>query len=286
MDIQKLRYFYEAARLQHITKAAENLHIAQPALTQAIHQLEKDLGVPLFAKNGRNIVLTTYGIHLKNRLEELLPQFETLPDEIKQMKGEVNRTIKLNILAASNFVIESIVKFRKLHPDVIFDFDQNIHNQGYDIVVSTNGVKDTTSRQDRKRVVKHENIYLAVPKISKYSSYESILLEEVKDEYFVMLSSSRLFGMVCNKFCSSVGFSPKILFESDAPSAVKNIVSTGAGIAFWPEYSWGNIQNDEVVLLPITTPPCHRELIFDLYPGNSNYAEEFYNFLINSFEGE
>ena len=118
MDIQKLRYFYEAARLQHITKAAENLHIAQPALTQAIHQLEKDLGVPLFAKNGRNIVLTTYGIHLKKRLEELLPQFETLPDEIKQMKGEVNRTIKLNILAASNFVIESIVKFRKFHPDV------------------------------------------------------------------------------------------------------------------------------------------------------------------------
>ncbi|MBR2152649.1 MAG: LysR family transcriptional regulator [Clostridia bacterium] len=285
MDIQKLKYFYEAARLQHITKAAENLHIAQPALTQAIHQLEKELDVPLFIKNGRNIVLTPYGEHLKNRLEEILPQIEKLPYEINQMKGEVNRTIKLNILAASNFVIESIVKFRKAYPDVIFDFDQTIHNHGYDIVVSTNGVKDTTTRQNRKRVVMTENIYLAVPKMSKYSSYKSISLEEVRDEYFVMLSSSRLFGMVCNKFCSSVGFTPKVLFESDAPSAVKNIVSTGAGIAFWPEYSWGDIQNDEVVLLPIKSPTCKRELIFDLYPNNSDYSETFYNFLINSFEG-
>ena len=56
MELTQLRYFAEAARLQHITRAAEQLHIAQPALTQALHRLEAELEVPLFVQRGRGVV--------------------------------------------------------------------------------------------------------------------------------------------------------------------------------------------------------------------------------------
>nr|MBQ4319009.1 LysR family transcriptional regulator [Clostridia bacterium] len=98
MDLQKLRYFYTAARLEHITHAAEEIHIAQPSLTKALHLLEEELGVPLFKKNGRSIELTEFGIYLKQRLDSILPELDRLPYELAQLKERSDKTVKLNIL--------------------------------------------------------------------------------------------------------------------------------------------------------------------------------------------
>ncbi|MBQ8001109.1 MAG: LysR family transcriptional regulator [Ruminococcus sp.] len=282
MELQKLRYFYAVAKFQHMTKAAEYISIAQPALSQAIKSLENELQVELFVKKGRNIVLTEYGLYLKERLETILPEIDSIPAEIDKMKKRVSKTVKLNILAASAFVINAIVEYRKNHPDAVFDFEQNEQRTDCDIVISTNGLTHSSLVPSVNRCVKTERIYLAVPKNSSYSPMESIELRDVRDEEFVMLSNARLFGVICNEFCSKAGFYPKILFESDSPTAVQNIISTGTGVAFWPEYSWGELNNDNVVLLPVKTPVCSRELIIELYETlpRSEYAEDFYNFLL------
>ena len=133
-----------------------------------------------------------------------------------------------------------------------------------------------------KRCIREEKIYLAVPKNSIYASYTSIDLTTVKDESFIMLSNTRLFGVICNKYCSIAGFLPKILFESDSPVAVQNIISMGAGVAFWPEYSWGKLNNKNVTLIPISYPTCQRDLIIELHSRlpKSIYAEDFYRYLL------
>lgn len=282
MDIQKLKYFYTTAQLEHITHSAELLHISQPSLTQAIHSLEDELGVPLFKRQGRKVILTEFGRNLKQRLDVLLPEFDNLAVEMEQLKNSVTKTVKLNILAASSFVINTIMDYKKKNPDVIFDFEQNELKYDCDILITTNGINTDNSKKYLHRCVKKENIYLAVPKDSKYAEKMTIGLSEVKDESFIMLSSTRLFGAICNKFCSIAGFYPKILFESDSPTAVQNIISMGAGIAFWPEYSWGKLQNKNLTLIPISEPICQRDLIIehqDRLP-RSIYAEDFYNFLL------
>ena len=282
MELQKLRYFYKVACLEHVTKAAEALNVAQPALTQAIRSLEEELDVPLLVKRGRNIALTEYGIYLKNKLEELLPQLDALGPELALLKGEQKKTVKLNILAASSFVINAIVSFREEHPDVVFDFEQNALIYDCDLLITTSEAEKDGKRQYAKRFVKREEIYLAVPKSSSYASLSCVDLRHLKDEGFVMLSSARLFGGICNRFCSIAGFSPKILFESDSPAAVQNIISTGTGIAFWPAYSWGRLDNQNVVLLPLSYPECGRDLIVELYerPAAGGYAQAFYEHLL------
>ena len=108
MDIQKLKYFHTVAELEHVTRAAEILHISQPSLTQAIRLLESELGVPLFQRQGRKIALTEFGRYLKQRLDLLLPEFDNLAIEIEELKQTVTNTVKLNILAASSFVINTL----------------------------------------------------------------------------------------------------------------------------------------------------------------------------------
>ena len=61
MNLQQLIYFRKIAELQHYTKAASTLFITQPALSKAIHNLEVELGVTLFQKEGRNVTLTPSG---------------------------------------------------------------------------------------------------------------------------------------------------------------------------------------------------------------------------------
>lgn len=113
MEIGQLRYFYEAARLEHITKAAESLHVAQPALTKAIKNLEDELGVKLFYKSGRCVKLTEYGKFLKDRAEHILRELDNLPQTVEMLEDVQDKTVWINVLAASTFVTDVIIKFKR-----------------------------------------------------------------------------------------------------------------------------------------------------------------------------
>ena len=67
MELQQLRYFDEVARTQHVTNSAKKLNVAQPALTQSIRRLERELGVTLFERVGRNVRLTACGAARQKR---------------------------------------------------------------------------------------------------------------------------------------------------------------------------------------------------------------------------
>ncbi len=281
MELTKLRYFYIVAKHQHVTRAAEEIHIAQPALTKTIKQLEEELGTPLFYKKGRNICLTEFGEYLKNKLENVFTLIDGIPGELEERKKERKRTVKLNVLAASTAVTDAVVAYKKKNPDAVFQLIQNETETDCDVSVSTGGAEFSALPAFEKRYVMEEQIYIAVPKNSPYASRESIELRELNGEGFVNLAGSRFFRTVCDRFCAAAGFKPHISFESDSPVAVHNVIGASAGVGFWPEYSWGKISS-EVVLLPISEPVCQRELVIGLHasPVFSTVAPDFYDYLI------
>lgn len=284
MDLLKLKYFYTVAQLEHITKAAERLHIAQPAITKTIKLIESELGVPLFSRVGRNIKLTEYGKLLKNRLDSVFPIIDGIESEIKALKRENSYTVRLNVMAASIAVMQAVLEYKNLHPEVVFNLNQHSSNVDCDISLTTDFAGDTVvgKKTAIKRCVIEEKIFLAVPKISEYAKRDSIELLSLKDEKFIYIAGSRPFRAVCDKICSDLGFKPSIDFESDSPIAVKNIISADAGVGFWPQFSWGEIDKSGVKLIPISDADCKRNLVVELHSDNcrSKYAESFYSYLI------
>ena len=281
MDLNKLYYFLVVARHQHVTRAAEELHIAQPALTKAMKLLEKDIGVPLFYKEKRSIHLTPYGKYLKSQLEGVFSVLDKIPDELEAMRTRVQNTVHLNVLAASTIVTDAIVQYKRHNADAVFQVIQNAEAAACDISITTNLGEFIKDPAFERRCIIEEKIYLAVPKASDYAGERSIDLRAVKDEGFVNLAGSRLFRTICDHFCMSEGFRPKNIFESDSPIAVKNLISAGVGIGFWPAFSWGKISPD-MHLLPIRTPECRRELIIGLHSHGtvSPAAAHFYEYLV------
>lgn len=283
MELMQIRYFLEVANTKHMTNSAKNLHITQPALTQAIRRLENDLGVPLFAAKGRNIVLTEYGRYLQKKLEPLMAQIDDIPEQLKMMVALESETIHMNVLAASSLVMEAIIQYKKKHADINFQLHQNIESELYDIAVTTKLFYQAAD--DENSFACAEEIYLAVPENRRYSGRTSICLPEVADEGFVSLLGSREFRYICDRFCQHAGFTPKIIFESDNPAAVKNMIAANMGIGFWPEFTWGSIENEPVRLLKIEDPVCQRDIIIN-YNRNkmdSQNVVDFYDFLKEFF---
>ena len=81
MSIAQLEYFVAIAEEGHLTRAASRLHISQPPLTRAVHRLEAELGVPLFARTPKGMVLLPAGERLLGRAREILSLVERTRQE-------------------------------------------------------------------------------------------------------------------------------------------------------------------------------------------------------------
>lgn len=281
MELTQLRYFLSVATTQHMTRSAELLHIAQPALSKAIAGLEKELGVPLFERRGRNIVLTSCGALLRDRLLPLTQEIDRLPQELKRLMQQEEQTLRIQVLSASLPVTEAIIAYRRTHPKVHFHLLQN-DTASADIVITSRLSSQIPSGVGH---VLEEEIYLAVPDEAAYRDVETVPLSAMKERSFISLAGSRQLRILCDRFCRQAGFVPDTVFESDNPSSVKNMIEAGLGVGFWPAYAWGQRPEGSVRLLHIA-PLCRRELLFSCHPsaGNRPLAEDFFDFLIHSFK--
>ena len=98
MNTDYLRYFSTLAELQHYGNAAKALNISQPGLSHAIHSLEKDYGLPLFEKTGRNVRLSPYGLEIKKYIDVILNNL----DELEQTISDFHREDKIIRIAISS----------------------------------------------------------------------------------------------------------------------------------------------------------------------------------------
>jgi LysR family transcriptional activator of glutamate synthase operon len=286
MELTQLRYFAAVAELQHVTRAAERMHVAQPAITKSIHRLEDELGVPLIASRGRNIVLTDYGCALYGMLREPLAALDQIPDQMQQLARRSACTLHINVLAASRAVTDAVIAYKHDHSEILFSIMQNELTQICDLSVDTLTEKRSAPEAAENTVSFQEQILLAVPTHSLYSGLRSIDLKELKEEGFICLAGNRKFRKICDQYCQMAGFHPKIIFESDSPATVRNLIGAGSGIGFWPEHTWGAVGED-VKLIPIANPQCSRELQISLHPQDSArtaLVHPFYHYLIHYFE--
>ena len=283
MELTQLKYFLEVARTEHVTQSAKNLCIVQPALTQAIHKLEDELGVLLFKNSGRNIKLTDSGKFFYEKLQPLYENMMVLPALLKEMSDKQNNNVKLNVLAASTLITSAVIEYKRSNSDIDVDIVQNEETSVFDICVRTyaNYRPELDNTESDETFVHSEKIYLAVPNTAQYKKLDSISLFDLKDEKFIRLYGSKQYRQICNELCDSIGFHTNVTFESDNAAVVKEAVAAGIGVGFWPELSWGKMDHKRVRLLEITDTDFKRDIVVSLRRNkqDNSKTEQFYNFL-------
>ena len=285
MEIQQLRYFLEVAKDCNITNAARRLHIAQPALSQSIKRLENEVGSELFSRRGRHILLNDAGKIMVKEITPLLSALDSIPAKIAEAAGVMNRTVKISVLSASRLVTDIIIAYKELHPDINFLFRQektgSTNASDWDVRIST-GLPGKLSEGETAAL--DEEIFLAVPKIWEHieSSSTGVNLCDFGKSPFISFSGAVPFSRLCEEFCHMADISPEIIFKSDNPASVRDLIGAGLGVAFWPAYSWGRLTSDKVRLLHINDIVCRRTIVLSKNPDITigSPQDDFYRFIL------
>lgn len=122
----------------------------------------------------------------------------------------------------------------------------------------------------------HERILLAVPQSSPLAVRTSLHLNDLRGQEFISVMGNRRFREQCSQLCQQSGFMPQYAYECTGPSTVRNLISLGCGVGFWPEYTWG-APGEGIKLLPIDDPRCVRRIVLrcDASGDIRPLAEEF-----------
>jgi DNA-binding transcriptional LysR family regulator len=120
MTLQQLRYFLAAADKGSFSAAAESLLLAQPSLSEQIRRLEAELGVALFTRAGRRLVLTEAGRMLRPHAERTLAAAEEALESVKEVRTLTGGTVSFGTFgSAHHYLLAGLIQdFRRRHPDV------------------------------------------------------------------------------------------------------------------------------------------------------------------------
>lgn len=242
MEWQQLEYFIAIAKSQHMTNAAKELSVTQPALSRSIATLEKEFGVELFERRGRNLVLNRYGRILLGRARTALGEIEKAKQEIANQIHPSSGMLSLcfpHILGAELFPA-MLGAFREQYASIRFDLNQctidelvlRIHNNDCDFGITTS---ESVNDALHWHLIGQTELYLAMPLSHPWANKNSIRLEELHEALYVGLKPSCALSYTVEELLSRSGVEPNTVYRADELDMVAGLVSAGYGVSLLPK---------------------------------------------------
>jgi len=261
MNLQHLQYFKVAAELQHITKASNALHIAQPALSKIIKMMEEELQVLLFDRIGKNIYLNKNGKILLSYVNRMDEEIKQMQEELNENRKKENQSITILLKATPMLIVRLVQMFRMEYPDIsvrllTYNYHVNETYLKYDFQLESS-MKEKS--HENTIILLKENIVLAVPKDHSWAGKEVDLAEAVH-ENFIGFPSFYLQEKETRQLCKTAGFTPTVVLESSDYFTIQGMIAAKVGIAIIPELSLRFQKNPNIAYARIKSPKCHNTI--------------------------
>jgi DNA-binding transcriptional LysR family regulator len=264
MEFYQLGYFLEIARQRSFTRAADRLHMAQPALSQQMKNLEAELGTLLFIRGRKETQLTAAGKALLPRAEGLVMQAEAakaVVSEVAQLRGG-----KLVIAAIPSvsacLLLEVIRHFSRQHEKVKLQLIEDSSERVADCVES--GQADigflqlpASKSAFKAQIILTEPFVLLVAKSHELARQKAVSLRQLSSESFIFYKG-RARDMAAES-CRKAGFAPQIVCESGELGTVRSLVAAGLGLAIVPQLAARNLP-DTIRTVAIKEPKMQRQI--------------------------
>lgn len=258
MDLLQLEYFVAVAKCEHMSKAAEKLHISQPTLSQVIARLENELGVSLFDRKGRHIKLNDQGKYLLERATYILSYISRTKFELQNSAVDDAREIYLRMKIGHLIFAELTKQFNLLYPYIKFNLilDSNDTNAQDAINVCYN---NSWTDALNGCYLFDDEICLLVSRKSVLADRTSVNVAELKAMNFIN-NQTQFLKEITQPYCERAGFIPNFVYKAINNSEIKFLVSANYGIAFWPHTVLSEVLSDDIKVLKLKRPLCIRSL--------------------------
>ncbi len=266
MELRQLKYFMEVAKREHMTEAADALHVAQSAVSRQIGNLESELGVDLFIRQGRRVRLTPIGRMFLESTTQAMKMIETASREVEEHLDPERGTIRVAfpISMAAYTLPTAISAFRERYPEARFKLKQNIYHNLIGEVVNGEynmAVLGPVPMQEEKlegHILFTEKIVALLPINHPLANKPELRLIQLEKESFILLPEGMYFREMVVNACAREGFQPKVSFEGDDVDALKGLVSASLGITLLPEITLVDNLPRATVKIPIVEPNITR----------------------------
>lgn len=243
IDSAVLRNFLRVAETLHFTKSSEDMHIAQPALSRQIKQLENKLGVELFTRNKRNVALTAAGLYFKKECKQILNQLDYVASQTESLYKGRSGVIKIGYTysALHGFLPDLLKHINQMFPDikiVLLEFNnarqyKALKNREIDIGFATNPDIDGSFSS---RLLLRNNFALAMPVDYNLDENSFLNLGDLKEEKFILppKQEGEMYVGTLTSIFVQAGFMPRVIYETPFASTAIRLVEKGFGLTIEP----------------------------------------------------
>lgn len=260
MELLQLKYFIHVAKLEHISKAAEELYISQPALSLTLRRLEKELGVPLFQKEGRNIKLTKYG---KTFLSQVEPAYTQIQDAVNRLKqaSRLDAEKRIVIYAPPLYTYPELLQsIRETCPDVVISLvtstveaaENQLRNRELDIAFFMTFSDEQVAPEFAAVPLHTAPLVAALPASHPLSRCKEIALEQLAGLPMAGYQAGFASRPLLDNYLKQRGISFQVAFESTSVRAILEYLRAVPCFALMMEHAFQRESSADVVGLPLS----------------------------------
>jgi DNA-binding transcriptional LysR family regulator len=292
MDWDKLRIFHAAAQAGSFTHAGEALNMSQSAVSRQVSALEQDLGLPLFHRHARGLILTEQGELLFRTANDVLTKLEAVRSRLTDSRDKPTGTLRITTTVGlgSTWLTNRIHEFIELYPDlnlhlILDDQELDLAMRQADVAIRLRQPVQPDLVQRRLFTV-HMHLYAAPSYIQRFGEPQTL---DDLDRHRIIS-----FGVPVPAYLRDVNWLEIAGRTADSPRepvvrinnifAIKSAVARGTGIAILPDYMMEN-DNSLVRLLPEAEVPSFAT--YFVYPAELRHSARvnaFRDFLLAKAE--
>ena len=257
MDLYVMRYVVSVAEYGNFSQAAAACHVGQPALSQQIARLEREIGVPLFYRNSRGAVPTEAGKEYVRRAKVILALNNDLDAQMSAFAGFRRGTLTLGLITSLECIEfgDMMASFMRNYPEISFSIRQfgsyqlldMLADHSIDMAFLNKPVERQIPAAINFRKLGEDRYDLAVPYDHRLSGEKEVSIRDLKDERFIFHQPWQIASELVTRACAEAGFAPDIACRSGEPSISINMVQGGMGVAVLPSEEFAKRKLNGVV---------------------------------------
>lgn len=256
IELRHVRYFLAVAEELHFRRAAEQLNIAQPALSRAVQQLEAELGVALLTRSNRQVSLTAAGAAFVEGCRETLNSLALAVARARKVEtGEAGHlAIGYTDFAISGALPQIIQRFRDENPEITVELDHGVTNQ--QLLALESGQLDfgfvtgpIFQRHFQGVVVDNETFVVVLPRAHRLARRKAIALADLAEEPFVLGTPDTWTHYLDHlyRLCRSAGFEPRVVQSAFNSEGIFGLVASNMGLTIHTSCVENYLRKDLVV---------------------------------------
>ena len=271
MTLNQLMYFYEAARLQHFNQAAEKLHISEPSLSRSINSLESELGVVLFERTGRNVVLTKTGDVFFEHAEKILNEIHLAERKMQQLSGTGGHIDLAYVAPLADSFIPNVCRaflLEEKNKEVTFNFHQGVtpknieglKSGNFDIIFGS-FVKDEPNIKFIP--ILQQELVAIVPKGHPLETCETVDAAVFAEYPVLNYTRGSGLGRLTHDFFMQNKIQPEFICESPDENGIASLVAANFGIALVADVD--SIHRDDVIIKKLSNEYSVSHTVYMAY---------------------